>query len=64
MNKYPQTLMNGVDPSDPDNWRLTSYEQREGYAAIRKILAKKITPEEIIEEVKKSALRIKVEIHA
>lgn len=57
MNKYPQTLMNGVDPSDPDNWRLTSYEKREGYAAIRKILAKKITPEEIIEEVKKSALR-------
>ena len=42
MNKYPQTLMNGVDPSDPDNWRLTSYEKREGYAAIRKILAKKI----------------------
>ena len=57
MNQYPQTLMNGVDPSDSENWRLRSYEKREGYAALRKILAKKIKPEEIIEEVKKSALR-------
>ena len=57
MNQYPQTLMNGVDPSDTSNWRLKSYEKREGYAALRKILAKKIKPEEVIEEVKKSALR-------
>lgn len=57
MKQYPQTLMNGVDPSDSENWRLRSYEKREGYAALRKILAKKITSEEIIEEVKKSALR-------
>jgi len=44
MNKYPQTLMNGVDPSDPDNWRLTSYEKREGYAAINHRRGKKICP--------------------
>ncbi|MEK7302805.1 MAG: NADH-quinone oxidoreductase subunit F, partial [Pseudomonadota bacterium] len=57
MSQYPQTLMNGVDPSDSENWKLGSYERREGYVALRKILVQKITPEEIIEEVKKSALR-------
>jgi NADH-quinone oxidoreductase subunit F len=41
MNQYPQTLMNGVDPSDSENWRLRSYEKREGYAALKKILIKK-----------------------
>ena len=40
MNHYPQTLMNGVDSSDPENWRLKGYEKREGYTALRKILAK------------------------
>jgi len=44
MNQFPQTLMNGVNPSDPENWRLKSYEKREGYAALRKILAKKNFP--------------------
>ena len=57
MKEYPLTLLNGVDPKDPNNWRLKSYEAREGYAALRKILRNRITPEEIIEEVKKSALR-------
>ena len=57
MNQYPQTLMNEVNPADSNNWRLRSYEKPGGYAALRKILAKKIKPEEIIEEVKKSALR-------
>ena len=57
MTQFPLTILNGVDSSDPENWRLKSYEQREGYAAMRKILANKISPEAIIEEVKTSALR-------
>jgi NADH-quinone oxidoreductase subunit F len=39
------------------NWRLADYEAREGYQALRKILADKIPPEAVIAEVKKSALR-------
>ena len=57
MKQYPLTLLNGVDPADPDNWRLKSYEKRDGYAALRKILSQNLTPEAIIEEVKLSALR-------
>ncbi|MEW5709056.1 MAG: NADH-quinone oxidoreductase subunit NuoF [Pseudomonadota bacterium] len=39
------------------NWRLRDYESRDGYKALRKILAEKIPPEAVINEVKKSALR-------
>ena len=39
------------------NWRLKEYEARGGYQALRKILAGKIPPEQIVAEVKKSALR-------
>jgi NADH-quinone oxidoreductase subunit F len=39
------------------NWRLKDYEARGGYQALRKIIAEKIPPEQIINEVKKSALR-------
>jgi NADH-quinone oxidoreductase subunit F len=39
------------------NWRLRDYEARGGYQALKKILAEKIPPEQIINEVKKSALR-------
>ena len=56
------------------NWRLKDYEARGGYQALRKILAEKITPEQVINEVKKSALarprrrglshRPQVELHA
>jgi NADH-quinone oxidoreductase subunit F len=42
---------------DGNNWRLRDYEKRGGYAALRKILTEKITPEAVIAEVKKSALR-------
>ena len=35
----------------------TDYEARGGYAALKKILAEKITPEDIIADLKKSALR-------
>ena len=40
-----------------DNWRLADYEARDGYQALRKILDGKITPEQVIAQVKASALR-------
>jgi NADH-quinone oxidoreductase subunit F len=42
---------------DGTNWRLQDYEARGGYSALRKIIDEKIPPEQIIAEVKKSALR-------
>jgi len=39
------------------NWRLEDYVKRGGYDALKKILAEKIPPEQIVAEVKKSALR-------
>jgi NADH-quinone oxidoreductase subunit F len=40
-----------------DNWHVGDYVQRGGYEALKKILANKVTPEEVIAEVKKSSLR-------
>src|SRR3990170_4585586 len=42
---------------DGRNWHLKDYEAREGYAALRRILKDGITPDAVIAEVKKSALR-------
>ncbi|HET6492391.1 MAG TPA: NADH-quinone oxidoreductase subunit NuoF [Burkholderiales bacterium] len=39
------------------NWRLKDYEARGGYRALKKILEERIPPDQIINEVKKSALR-------
>jgi NADH-quinone oxidoreductase subunit F len=39
------------------NWRLKDYEARGGYKALNKIIAEKIPPDQIVNEVKKSALR-------
>jgi NADH-quinone oxidoreductase subunit F len=39
------------------NWRLQDYEARGGYEALKKILRENIPPEQVIAEVKKSALR-------
>src|SRR2546423_1622817 len=47
-------LMTGLDRQ---NWRLADYEKREGYAALKKILSEKIPPDQIIGDLKKSALR-------
>src|SRR5688572_7297914 len=47
-------LMKGLDGT---NWRLKDYEARDGYAALRKVLSEKIAPDQIIAELKKSALR-------
>ena len=49
-------LMKGLT-GEADNWRLKAYESRDGYAAIRKILSTGMKPEDVIAEVKKSALR-------
>jgi NADH-quinone oxidoreductase subunit F len=47
-------LMKGLDGR---NWRLKDYEARGGYGALKKILGEKIPPDQIIAELKKSALR-------
>ncbi len=47
-------LMAGLDGA---NWRLADYERRGGYGALKKLLAEKVPPADVITEVKKSALR-------
>jgi NADH-quinone oxidoreductase subunit F len=47
-------LMKGLTGLD---WRLADYEGRGGYQALRKILSEGLTPEQVINEVKASALR-------
>ena len=47
-------LMKGVNGL---NWRLEDYAARGGYRALRKILAEGMTPEQVVNEVKASALR-------
>lgn len=43
---------------DGDNtWRLADYVRRGGYKALKRILEEKISPESVIENVKKSVLR-------
>jgi NADH-quinone oxidoreductase subunit F len=42
---------------EENSWTLAIYEKLDGYKAWRKILANKITPEQIIEEIKASGLR-------
>jgi NADH-quinone oxidoreductase subunit F len=39
------------------NWRLKDYEARGGYSALKKILTEKTPPDQIIGDLKKSALR-------
>jgi NADH-quinone oxidoreductase subunit F len=55
MNYGPDAiLMKGLDGR---NWRLADYEKRDGYAALKKIVSQKIKPEDLIADLKKSALR-------
>jgi NADH-quinone oxidoreductase subunit F len=42
---------------DGANWRLADYEKRGGYQGLRRILAEGMTPEAVVAELKKSALR-------
>lgn len=57
MTQHTQVILAGIDFADPDTWRLTNYLKRGGYKALRKIFSEKISPEVVIDEVKKSALR-------
>ncbi|MGE5027953.1 MAG: NADH-quinone oxidoreductase subunit NuoF, partial [Betaproteobacteria bacterium] len=41
----------------PESWKLSNYLAAGGYDALKKVLAEKMTPEAIIEQVKISALR-------
>ncbi|MHB1300306.1 MAG: NADH-quinone oxidoreductase subunit NuoF [Burkholderiales bacterium] len=50
-----QILLKGLEGGRA--WRLADYVKRDGYAALKKIFAEKMTPEQVIDEVKKSALR-------
>jgi NADH-quinone oxidoreductase subunit F len=50
----------GLIPQNFDRdktWHLKDYEGRGGYAALKKIIAEKLTPEQVINEVKLSGLR-------
>jgi NADH-quinone oxidoreductase subunit F len=47
-------LLAGVDGK---NWRLADYVKRGGYSALRRILTEGITPEQVIADLKASALR-------
>ncbi len=40
-----------------ESWSLKTYEKHDGYKAWRNILAGKMSPQEVIEEVKASGLR-------
>jgi NADH-quinone oxidoreductase subunit F len=42
---------------DGQNWRLADYEKRDGYQALRRILAEGLAPEGVVAELKKSGLR-------
>ena len=59
-----QTCFHGrhIDPQickdlNGTNWRLTDYEQRGGYQALRKILGERMDPATVTQMVKDSALR-------
>src|SRR3982074_2877200 len=47
-------IMKGLDG---ENWRLDDYVKRGGYSALKKLLAEKTSPETLIGEIKRSALR-------
>src|SRR5258706_7422272 len=47
-------LMTGLDGR---NWRLKDYEARDGYKALKKLLQEKISPVDLIADMKTSGLR-------
>jgi NADH-quinone oxidoreductase subunit F len=55
MNYGPDAIL--MKDLDGRNWRLADYEKRDGYAALKKIVSQKIKPEDLIADLKKSALR-------
>ena len=54
---YEQNLVCFNTLDSKESWSLATYEQHDGYETWRKILAGKLTPEQIISEVKASGLR-------
>jgi len=50
-------LFAGLNIDDPNDWRLDAYRRRGGYEALARILGERVPPEQVIAEVKKSALR-------
>ena len=54
---YEQNLVCFNTFGDDEPWTLATYEKHDGYETWRKILAGKLKPEAIIEEVKSSGLR-------
>lgn len=50
-------IFENVDFADPDGWKLAAYEKRGGYQALKKIISTKMSPQDVISEVKLSALR-------
>ena len=57
MSNYEQNLVCFNTFGEDESYSLATYEKCDGYKAWRKILAGKMTPEEVIEEVKASGLR-------
>ena len=47
----------GLDPKSDTSWRIEGYLERGGYSSLKKILAEKTPPGQIIDEVRKSLLR-------
>jgi len=57
MSKYQKNLVCFNTFGDKESWTLATYEKHDGYKAWRTILDGKMTPEQVIEEVKTSGLR-------
>ncbi len=51
------TIFADLKVDDPNDWRIGPYQTRGGYEALTKILKEKIPQDQVIAEVKKSALR-------
>ena len=57
MSELQQNLVCFNTFGEDEPWTLATYEKLDGYKVWRKILAGKLTPDEVIEEVKASGLR-------
>jgi NADH-quinone oxidoreductase subunit F len=57
MSNLQQNLVCFNTFGEDESWTLATYEKLDGYKVWRKILAGKLTPDEVIEEVKASGLR-------
>lgn len=50
-------IFNKVDTTADDCWKIESYIKRGGYQALQKIIQERLSPNELIEQVKTSGLR-------